>query len=124
MKHYAQPSAENDAKVSLTCSARSFDCIAPLYNGFTNVYDQSIITWVDPYESSGGQWVRAACSNVAPSLWNHATRDNAKRVGRNRDIAQSTRLERAGKTEPESRAGVSTSRSVRRLLRRGRKKSR
>jgi hypothetical protein len=121
MMRSAQSSDETDAKDSLTCNARSFDCIAPVYHGFFSVYAQIIMPWIDPYDFGGGQWVRAACSNVAPVVWLQATADNAKRVGQNRNIAESIRLEKAGNSGTPAVRSVSGARSARRLLRRGRK---
>jgi len=121
MDSNAQSNDENDATVLQICSCRSFDCIATVAYGFEGIKPQNIMPWIDPYEFGGGLWVRAACSNVAPSVWARADRDSVKNVGATRNTVKSWRLEEAVNPRKNRGLGVSASERVRRVRRRGRK---
>ena len=119
---HSQSSAGIGAKDVLVNTCRSFDCIAPLYNGFGIVHSQQIIQWIDPLDATGGVWVRAACSNVAPSVWAGGFKDSARIIGTTSVIVERNHLERSANPKSERTLGVSGASSVRRVLRRGRKR--
>jgi hypothetical protein len=102
--------------VELLCSCRSLDTLFD-YRGFDNVQTQQVSPWIDPYDFSGGEVVRAVCANVAPSTMVSAVLGSARMAGLTCDIRVRDRIERAGNPKSASKKGVSTRRSLRRLLR-------
>lgn len=120
---YAPPSDVDDAKGVTIQTCRSLDSIAPVYRCFDIVHSQQIIPWIDPYDSSGGRWVRAVCSNTPLHVWTRARLFEARNTGRTSRIAEWHRLQALENPRLVKPEGVSSARSARRLLRRGRRTS-
>ena len=116
----SQADGGTDAKVGLLYSCRSLDTLFD-YWGFDNMRTQQVSPWIDPYDFSGGEVVRAVCSNVAPSTMVSAVLGSAKMAGLTCDMRERHRIERAGNPKSASKKCVSTRRSLRRVLRRKRK---
>lgn len=117
----APPSDVDDTKVVTIQTCRSFDSIAPVYRCFGIVHSQQIIPWIDPYDSSGGQTVRAVCSNTPLHVWTRARLYDARNTGRTSRIAEWHRLQALENPRLVKPEGVSATRSARKLLRRGRR---
>jgi hypothetical protein len=119
----APPSDATDTKALTIQSCRSFDSIAPVYGCLGIVHSQQIIPWIDPFDSSGGPWVRAVCSNTPLHVWTLARLYGARNTGRTSRIAKWHRLQALENPRLVKPEGVSATRSARRLLRRGRDSS-
>tara|TARA_R100000353_G_C6475614_1_gene187721 strand:+ start:448 stop:888 length:441 start_codon:yes stop_codon:yes gene_type:complete len=117
---FSQASCGTYAKVELLCSCLSLDTLFD-YWGFNNVRSQQVSPWIDPYDFSGGEVVRAVCANVAPSTMVSAVLGSAKMAGLTCDMRVRQRLKITGNPKKATQKSVSTRRSLRRVLRHKRK---
>jgi len=119
--HLNTPSCdEGDASVLRLDSFRSLDSLFD-YEGFSGIRSQQVMPWIDPYDFGGGEVVRAVCSNAAPSTMVAGAVSAAKSVALTCDMLSRDRIKRAGNPKVASKKTVSTTRSLRRLLRHKRK---